>query len=42
MKDKKQRDESKIKIALEYSNAIIITLREPFSLEVIKEAVENV
>ncbi|MCX5692627.1 MAG: PAS domain S-box protein, partial [Candidatus Omnitrophica bacterium] len=30
MKDKKQRDESKIKIALEYSNRIIATLREPF------------
>jgi PAS domain-containing protein len=30
MKDKKQSDESKIKIALEYSNRIIATLREPF------------
>jgi len=30
MKDKKQGDESKIKIALEYSNNIIATLREPF------------
>ena len=30
MKDKKQIDELKIKKALEYSNAIIATLREPF------------
>jgi PAS domain S-box-containing protein len=30
MKDKNQSDESKIKIALEYSNNIIATLREPF------------
>ncbi|MCX5698446.1 MAG: ATP-binding protein [Candidatus Omnitrophica bacterium] len=30
MKDKKQRDESKIEIALEYGNSIIATLREPF------------
>ena len=30
MKDKNQRDESEIKIALEYSNNIIATLREPF------------
>lgn len=30
MKDKKQGDESKIKIALEYGNNIIATLREPF------------
>jgi len=30
MKDKNQSDESKIKIALEYANSIIATLREPF------------
>ncbi len=30
MMDKKQTDESKIKIALEYGNNIIATLREPF------------
>ncbi|MCX6353968.1 MAG: hypothetical protein NTZ78_03565 [Candidatus Aureabacteria bacterium] len=30
MKVKKQRDESKIEIALEYGNSIIATLREPF------------
>ncbi len=30
MKDKKQGEESKIKIALEYGNSIIATLREPF------------
>ena len=30
MKDKNQSDESKIKIALEYGNNIIATLREPF------------
>jgi signal transduction histidine kinase len=30
MKDKNQRDESEVKIALEYSNNIIATLREPF------------
>ncbi|MDP2924552.1 MAG: hypothetical protein Q8O30_12700, partial [Candidatus Omnitrophota bacterium] len=30
MKDKKQRNKSEIKIALEYSHRIIATLREPF------------
>ena len=30
MRDKKQGDESKIEIALEYGNSIIATLREPF------------
>ena len=30
MKDKNQRDETRIKVLLEYSNSIIATLREPF------------
>ena len=30
MKDKKQRDESRIEVLLEYANSIIATLREPF------------
>ncbi|MFZ2054453.1 MAG: PAS domain S-box protein [Candidatus Aminicenantales bacterium] len=30
MKDKKQRDETGIKVLLEYANSIIATLREPF------------